>query len=392
MKPRTSSTLIYFIAFIALGITRASLGPTLPGLAEQSMSSIQQIGYVFTARALGNLLGAKRGGHLYDRLPGHALNAATLIGSAILLALVPLASTLWMLLLVMFGLGVVESALDVGTNTMIVWQHRTNAVPFLNALHFSFGVGAFMAPIVVAQSLLLDGGIRWAYWAMALIVLPISFLFPRLPSPKAEILDTGSAARPPDRLVVALIVLFSLFYVGLEVSFSGWLTTYALESGLGDAAWAAYLTSGFFAAYTLGRLLSILVATRVKPRTILTADLMGSVISLVIILIAGAASPLLVWIGTLGLGISIASIAPTVLAYIGQRLSVSGRTTGYFFIGGSLGGMILPWLIGVGFEAVGPHIIPWSVLGMTLAASALLFGIFSSSRSPSVSQEPIVSP
>ncbi|MDZ4159173.1 MAG: hypothetical protein U1B80_05210, partial [Anaerolineaceae bacterium] len=215
---------------------------------------------------------------------------------------------------------------------------------------------------------------RGAYWGLALLILPIGFLFLRLPNPTPQPSASSGASHPAGKLLVVLIIAFSLFYGGAEISFSGWVTIFALSSGMGDTAAAAYLTSGFWGAYTLGRLLSIPLATRVSTRAILIADLCGSVLSLLVIL-AGASSNLLVWVGVLGLGFSMASIFPTMLAFIGQHLHVSGRTTGYLFVSGSLGGMSLPWLIGQLIEPIGARVIPWSVLLALLVSSALLAGI-----------------
>ncbi len=59
-----------------------------------------------------------------------------------------------------------------GGNTLLVWVHREKVGPFMNALHFFLGVGAFLSPIMIAQVVLLSGGIRGAYWALALLMLP----------------------------------------------------------------------------------------------------------------------------------------------------------------------------------------------------------------------------
>ena len=38
------------------------------------------------------------------------------------------------------------------------------------------------------------------------------------------------------------------------------------------------------------------------------------------------------------------------------QTTITGRVTGWFFVGASLGGMFLPWLIGQLFESVGPQV------------------------------------
>src|SRR6266478_6134018 len=109
-------TATYFAAFVALGLTTGSLGPTLPNLAEQTHVGLSAISYVFTARSMGYLLGSVRGGKLLDRRPGNPVMAAMLLTMSIMMALVPLVSRLWLLLIAMFILGAAEAGLDVGAN------------------------------------------------------------------------------------------------------------------------------------------------------------------------------------------------------------------------------------------------------------------------------------
>ena len=45
----------------------------LPALAEQTRSTLGQVSILFSARALGYLLGSLLGGRLFDRLPGLSL-------------------------------------------------------------------------------------------------------------------------------------------------------------------------------------------------------------------------------------------------------------------------------------------------------------------------------
>lgn len=83
------------------------------------------------------LIGALAGGRIYDRLPGHPVLAAGLLGMALTIALTPTISLLWLLVLVVLLLGISESMLDVGTNTMLPWLHHNNVAPYMNGLHFS---------------------------------------------------------------------------------------------------------------------------------------------------------------------------------------------------------------------------------------------------------------
>lgn len=46
----------------------------------------------------------------------------------------------------------------------------------------------------------------------------------------------------------------------------------------------------------------------------------------------------------------------TLLAFAETRVRLTGRLTGWFFVGSSLGGMTVPWVIGQFFESIGPRI------------------------------------
>ena len=69
----------YYAAFIALGLFGASMGPTLPYLAQHTGTRLSEISFLFTARAMGYLLGSLISGRLYDRLPGHRVIAGVLL-------------------------------------------------------------------------------------------------------------------------------------------------------------------------------------------------------------------------------------------------------------------------------------------------------------------------
>jgi len=293
--------------------------------------------------------------------------AAALVLMAAMLLLSPLLPLLWLLTAFLLVLGMAEGAVDVGGNTLLVWVHRHQVGPFMNGLHFFFGIGAFLSPIIIAQAVLMSGDITWAYWALALLMLPVVAGLLRLPNPAASTTSHDGPAGHVSPLLIVLIAAFFFLHVGAESSFGGWVFTYAVASGLGSETTAAYLTSAFWGALTVGRLLAIPIATRLRPRSILLLDLAGSLISVAIILI-WSKSLTAVWLGTFGAGFSIASIFPTTISWAESRMKITGQVTGWFFVGSSLGSMTLPWLIGQLFESVGPQVTMLAILGDLLVA------------------------
>ena len=367
-------TAAYYLSIFILGLFTAAGGPALPSLAENTTSTLDQISLFFVLGSLGYLLGSYLGGQAYDRFPGHRLMAFTLLVIAVGGIFVPITRQLWLLLLVQFLIGLAQGANDVGCNTLLLWVHDKGAGPYINGLHFFFGVGAFIAPLVLAGILALTGGIQWVFWAFALLCLPLAIWMWGLPEPPAHLeeQENGHASFP--LFPVALLVLAFLLYVGAEVGFGNWIYTYALELGLGTAITSAYLTSAFWGTFTLGRLLGIWISTRARAATILFVDLMGCLASLGLILL-WQDSGLVLWLGAIGLGLFMASIFPTILMLAGERMRVTGAMTGWFLVGAGSGGMILPWIIGQAFVRIGAGAMPVLVL-VTVAVNLLVILLF----------------
>src|SRR5215510_10780708 len=119
----------------------------------------------------------------------------------------------------------------------------------------------------------------------------------------AHHLDSSKGDLVSTRIYYPLVIpgaLFLFFYVGAEVAFGGWVYTYAVALKLAGVVGAAYLTSGFWLSFTLGRLISIPVATRFGPQQIIPAALFACLATLTLVIIIPDSSALL-WIAALAL-------------------------------------------------------------------------------------------
>ncbi len=372
------ATIAYYLSFIIMGATTAASGPSLPTLAEHTSSGLDRISLIFVLGSLGYLIGSYFGGRAYDRFPGHKVMSGVLLILGIASIFIPISQTLNALLFFMFLSGVATGVLDVGCNTLLLWTHGEKSGPFLNGLHFFFGVGSFTAPLLLAKVLLTTGSINWMYWSFAITCLPIAAWLWLLPEPSHQMHSDEKKNAPLPVIPVMFCLLLFLLYVGLELGFGNWVYTYALTLGLGTTITAAYLTSAFWGSFTLGRLLGVWVSTRARSQTILFIDLLGCAISTIIIM-AWKDSNLALWIGTIGLGVSMASFFPTIFMLAGERMEITGTITGWFLVGSGAGSMLLPWLIGQIFAFTSPKAMT-TVLLVDIVAIVIVLFLFLTQR------------
>jgi len=343
----------YYGAFICLGLAVSAIGPTLPALAENTGSKYSEIGLLFTAKSFGYLLGSFWAGHLYDRRSGHPLIALAIFSMLSLFIFIPLTHWFWILIAFLFTLGIAAGLIDVGGNTLIVWVHQEKVGPFLNGLHFFWGVGAFLSPLIIAWVLKFHAQLNAPYWTLSLIMLPIGWWLWKLPSPSLASSQVNFASKPIKPGFISALAFIFFLYVGIESGYGGWIYAYAIEMKLMDLTRAAYLTSVFWGALTLGRLVTIPLAVKLKPSQLLIISYTGNLLTFSMILI-WSDSMIVLWVGTIMAGLSIAAIFPTLLALAELHLPMSAGVVRWFFIASSAGGMTIPWLIGQLFEKIHP--------------------------------------
>lgn len=375
--PAWQRTGSYYLLIICLGLSTAIIGPTLPALAGQTGSQLGDLGLAFLASSIGFTLGTVLASRVVDHMPGHRVIGVGQLAAAAAIVLIPLAPKLPLLLAILLCKGLAEGLVSAGANTLLVWVHRGAVGPFMNGMHFCFGVGAFTGPFLVAQVISAPGGYRWVYWAVAAVGALASLLVLALrDSPRPEHgTDLPAGEGHLELPIVISSALFLFFYVGAEVAFGGWVYTYAVQLRLASAVGAAYVTSAFWLAFTIGRLISIPMATRLAARTTILSAL-GGCLALLVGAIALPGSGASLWVLAVGLGLCMAPIWPTGYTLAGQSVRFTARVSAMILLGDSFGGMVLPWLSGKVIEQAGAramlYLVLSGVMGSTLAFGAML--------------------
>ncbi|EPQ52157.1 MFS general substrate transporter [Gloeophyllum trabeum ATCC 11539] len=246
---------------------------------------------------------------------------------------------------------------------------KDNPTTKMGIMHAVYGTGALCAPLVATQFAQLR---HWSYHflcslgvaASCGVVLSAVFRFKTQDECYAEIgqaaNESGESAESDYKQIftlkaVHLLAIFSLIYVGVEVTIGGWTVTYVIDTRHGGSS-SGYISSGFFGGLTLGRVALLWVNHKVGERTVLfiyAALALGLelVIWLVPSLIGGAVTVSIV-------GVLLGPMYPIIMNH-------SGRILPRWLLTGAIG-----WIAGLG--QAGSALIPFIT-----GAFASRFGITS---------------
>jgi FHS family Na+ dependent glucose MFS transporter 1 len=238
-------------------------------------------------------------------------------------------------------------------------------------MFFFAGLGSFLMPLLIGQVTL-----DWAYQLLALALVPVALWLFWTPSPELRSNNHTGTGQASIQIFV-LFALLAFIYVGSEVSFGGWIFSYYQANAPNSGSTGYMLNSLFYLAIMSGRLLAIPLTTIIKPQRLIWIYLWGAVLS-VSLMSLSSSQPWSIWLGTAGMGLSLAAIFPTTFSYVGNRTQLSGKQNGLVWATGSLGAIILPWVIGKTFDFQGSInmmnilLIAWLIgLGLFLVLSQI---------------------
>lgn len=336
------TTLLIFLTIVFIGLIYGSLGPSIPVFAEIYKTTVGSLSIIFTIKAIGGLIGSIFGARLFDKYSGHKLLAIFIFLLGLCLISIPFVPAKIILYMILGIMGLLESPIIAGGNILLLNIHKENPAPFINGMNFTFGIGAFISPMIIAASLSWSETLIPAY---LIIAIPILLFIPYLTSPsptiqKDEIKKDGSN----DLIKIILFAVFFFFYSGLEVGFVGLLPSYGIKLGFFTQETAPILSSVFFFSFAIGRLITIPISLKISSVKIVLANLIFAISFIVLLQFPIGKIGLLVV--TAGLGVSLSSIFPTMFTIAGKVMTVTGKKTGVFIAGANVGIMTLPWLMG----------------------------------------------
>jgi fucose permease len=370
-----------FAVVAAFGAATGVYGPALPRFERAFAVGPGAAGAVLSMHFAGALAGIVVWAALDGRVSTRAMLAAAGALVAAGGALFAVAGSWAIALIGAAVLGAGSGGLDAGVNTVLAASGRRAAV-YLNLVHACFGAGAIAGPLMLAGF----DGFRAPLAISAVMACGAIPLLARPPRPSRRPLSriAGVRKRPPGGAgALALFCALFLLYVGLETGAAGWATTHLTSTGLSEDAGAAW-TAVFWATFTAGRFAAAPLAARMPPARLVQGALGGAALALALVSVDAAAPA-----GYALLGLAIAPIFPTGIAWLSAVVRELRNATALVVAASTVGGVAFPLAMGVVIDASGDGAVPvvlWGGLAGCILA-ALAIGRFPAAE-PAVHAEP----
>ncbi|XP_069560459.1 major facilitator superfamily domain-containing protein 4B-like [Brachyistius frenatus] len=265
-----------------------------------------------------------------------------------------------------------------------------------------------------------ESNVHFAFWIMALINLPVPLavlflmyreqLIPCCPSGTPRLLDKDELAMenpqgaegsdveerqheagghgnifsccqndnlrglPVSFFMIHILGGMVLFMTdGIVGTYAGFVYTYAVQPPISLAhKTAGYLASIFWAAITVGRLLSIPLSYRFQPVRLLMFNMAGAIVTVLMLLIFYT-SHIFLFVGTCLCGLFLSSIFPCMLAYTEDILDYQGCATPVLVTSAGMGEMVMQVVVGSIIQTEGSY--SFLLCGMIIACIGFILFI-----------------
>ncbi len=361
-----------YYGFVVMGMIVISFGAIMPDIRSTFDLSYEQGGLMLAIFSFSYLLNGLLGGVLSDRI---GLKKTITLGNLLyVIGLLSIAAStnVWMLFLGIgitgMGWGYCNTSINVLINE--ISDGDGNA---MSLLHMSFGIGAFIIPLVF--SVFLKLGLNWQHMmvflaVMALIALIVStgMILPKktLSELKSQ-KDTGKKSWT--MMLIFMGILF--FYVGSENAFSGWMVTYLTTAVSFSDAGAQNVLSTLWLMVIAGRMVSGKISRIIPPATMMFVMSVGGLLSM--LLFINTSSPFVITLSVVMIGLMFSGIYPLTMANANPVIRGSATSSAIVISGGGLGSTILPYVTGRFADAWGTTAIIYTII-VTLSAMVLLTG------------------
>ena len=371
--------IIIYLAFIGLGLPDSLFGTAWPAIYPEfnlpfstgSIFTVIMTCGTITSSLFSSRVIAKYGTSKVTAV-STAMTAAALLGFSLSGSFLPLC-----FLAIPLGLG--AGAIDSGLNNYVALHYTSSQ---MSLLHCFYGIGITISPYLMSRLLVTSAGWRGGYRAAFFIQVGIALvLFLTLPLWKkvsgkdaqeetpVKVLSIRELSKIPGVKNMWLLFLTSC---GIENATNCWGSTFLVEFKAMTADQAAKVMIFYFVGFTLGRLLSGILATRLSCWKIIRMGMlvMGAAMLVLLLPLPGFTVALALFL--LGMGNSPLFPNFTYLTPQNFGADISQSVIGSQMAASNTGFLAAPLLCGLLGQVFGMGVFP---IYLTVLFVCLSFGV-----------------
>ena len=368
---------IIYLAFISLGLPDSMLGAAWPVAYAQLGAPVSYAGFVSIGITVGTVISSLVSVRVIRKFGTGGVTAACVLLTASALLGISFTHSFVVLMLLAIPLGLGGGAIDAALNNYVALHYKASHMSFL---HSFWGVGATISPLIMSHFLKQNGYWQGGYRFVSIIQMSLAaIMFITLPlwgkvsHASADELH-GGPIEIDNRTAIKkrgaiFAVLSFFFYCAAEASVGLWAATYFVSVRGVDPSVAASWGSLFFFGIMGGRMISGLLAMRVKERTLINIGLIIAVTGA--LLLALPLPQAFSLAGLLLFGLGCAPVFPNLIHITPQRFGVqySQAIIGLQMASSYVGATLMPPVVGWIGQSIGFAGLPYYLL----ACIALLY-------------------
>lgn len=343
--------IITCVAYFSFGLLWSSIGPLLSQFAARNETTLASIGAIFSAVFLGAVTSQIVFGPFSDRWG--LLRSLTIALLVFACAITAASFSTWLPLtfLLAFISGLGHGMTSLCGNVMIGRIYKTKSVSAISLLNVFWGTGAFVGPLLVSGAIYVwQNGYPALWFSAILMVISALILLVRFFNIHVEtsepLTETSSQKRIQFNPFLLSMGGLLLLYVGTESAMGGWTTTYILKTTTLSIELAAMVTSGFWLALTLGMVIAAFLGVRLKAKHVLMLSLAIAALGTVLF-VTSFGNSLFSIVSIFLIGLGYGAVYPTGMAMVTNAFPEKPGQAGSVITSMcSIGGMIIPWLLG----------------------------------------------
>lgn len=371
--------IIIYLAFIGLGLPDSLFGTAWPAIYAEFALPFSFGSFVTTVITCGTITSSILSTRVIARFGTGKVTAFSTAMTALALLGFSLSGNLLPLCLLALPLGLGAGSVDTGLNNYVALHYSSSQ---MSLLHCFYGIGITVSPYLMSRFLTTDAGWRGAYRVsfliqilIALILFATLFLWKKAGSENSQEEAPVKVLTIPEQAKIPAVTVTWLLFIAscaIESTTNSWGSTFLVEHKGFSADQAARVMIFYFVGFTLGRLLSGILATRFSCWKIIRMALVVLGIAMVLLLLPLSNGFVILALFLIGLGNSPMFPNLTYLTPIHFGADISQSLIGTQVAASNVSFMLAPLLCGLLGQLFGMGIYP---LYLALLFLLLAWGI-----------------